>query len=292
MSTSDSQTSAVAPTPFYTIDDVRIRLRDHFVNADPSTHPSRWDDLWNTQEFLPWDRGTFNPALADVLASQTSLLGPPTTVDETTGVKRRKRALVPGCGKGYDVLLLASFGYDSYGVEASANAVAACEKYAEEAAEQYMARDMDVGSGSVKFVYGDFFKDDWVGEVDGGLGQGFDVVYDYTFLCALPPSLRPTWAARQSQLLAPTGRLICLEFPTHTSPASGGPPWALPPVVYEEILSRPGEEISYDDDMNVVVQTPVRDNVKALERIAHWQPERTHEAGIGTDWVSIWKHKY
>ncbi|KAF2502688.1 S-adenosyl-L-methionine-dependent methyltransferase [Lophium mytilinum] len=281
-----------APAPFYTVNEVRTRLQSHFLDADPSQHPSRWDDLWKSQDFLPWDRGTWNPALADVLSEQTALLGTPTILDEATGVKRRKRALVPGCGKGYDVLLLASFGYDSYGVEASANAVRACEKYAADAADAYPARDTEVGSGSVKFLFGDFFKDEWVEGVDGGLGDGFDVIYDYTFLCALPPSLRPSWAARQSQLLAPTARLICLEFPTHKSPSSGGPPWALPPVVYEEILARPGEEVTYDEDMNVIVQTPVRDNEKALERLAHWQPERTHEAGIGTDWVSIWKHKY
>ena len=95
-----------------------------------------------------------------------------------------------------------------------------------------------------------------------------------------------------SSLLSPTGRLICLEFPTYKPPSAGGPPWALPPVVYEEILTRPGEEIQYDKEGNVVVQTPVKDNTKALVRTAHWQPERTHEVGKGTDWVGIWKHKY
>jgi len=288
-----SASDPTVPNPPFSINDaVRTRLQEHFLPFVQSLHPSRWDDLWKTQDFLPWDRGTYNPALADVLTQRSDLLGAPTVIDDSTGVKRRKRALVPGCGKGYDVLLLASFGYDSYGVEASANAVRACEKYAEEAAEGYMARDPEVGSGSVKFLYGDFFKDGWVGEVDGGLGEGFDVIYDYTFLCALPPTLRPSWSARQSQLLAPTGRLICLEFPTTKSTTSGGPPWALPAVVYEEILTRPGEEIKYDEDMNVIVQTPVQENEKALERLAHWQPERTHEAGIGTDWVSIWKHKF
>ena len=95
-----------------------------------------------------------------------------------------------------------------------------------------------------------------------------------------------------SSLLSPTGRLICLEFPTYKPPSTGGPPWALPPVVYEEILTRPGEEIQYNKEGNVVVQTLVKDNAKALVRIAHWQPERTHKVGKGTDWVGIWKHKY
>jgi len=273
-------------------DEARERLRQHFLNSDPSTHPSRWDDLWKTGDFLPWDRGTPNPALVDTLEQRTELLGPVIITDSTTGLKRRKRALVPGCGKGYDVLLLASFGYDAYGVEASANAVKACEKYAAEQADKYPARNTEVGSGSVKFVFGDFFKDEWIAGVDGGLKEGFDLVYDYTFLCALPPTLRPAWSDRMSSLLSPTGRLICLEFPTYKPPSTGGPPWALPPVVYEEILTRPGEEIQYDKEGNVVVQMPVKDNAKALVRTAHWQPERTHEVGKGTDWVGIWKHKY
>lgn len=271
-------------------DEARERLRQHFLNGDPSTHPSRWDDLWKTGDFLPWDRGTPNPALVDTLEQRTELLGPAITTDPATGLKRRKRALVPGCGKGYDVLLLASFGYDAYGVEASANAVKACEKHAAEQADKYPARNTEVGS--VKFVFGDFFKDEWIAGVNGELREGFDLVYDYTFLCALPPTLRPTWSDRMSSLLSPTGRLICLEFPTYKPPSTGGPPWALPPVVYEEILTRPGEEIQYDKEGNVVVQTPVKDNAKALVRIAHWQPERTHEVGKGTDWVGIWKHKY
>ena len=173
--------SIVSTTPGIPFtDEARERLRQHFLNSDPSTHPSRWDDLWKTGDFLPWDRGTPNPALVDTLEQRTELLGPAITNDPTTGLKQRRRALVPGCGKGYDVLLLASFGYDAYGVEASANAVKACEKYAAEQADKYPARNTEVGSGSVKFVYGDFFKDEWIADVDGGLREGFDLVYDYT----------------------------------------------------------------------------------------------------------------
>jgi len=170
-----STTPGVPPT-----DEARERLRQHFLNSDASTHPSRWDDLWKTGDFLPWDRGTPNPALVDTLEQRTELLGPAITTDSATGPKRRKRALVPGCGKGYDVLLLASFGYDAYGVEASANAVKMCEKHAAEQADKYPARNTEVGSGSVKFVLGDFFKDKWIAGVDGGLREGFDLVYDYT----------------------------------------------------------------------------------------------------------------
>jgi hypothetical protein len=93
-----------------------------------------------------------------------------------------------------------------------------------------------------------------------------------------------------SNLLAPTGKLVCLEFPTYKEPSTGGPPWALPPDVYEMLLPRPGEEIKYDKE-GYVVKDEREPSEKALVRIAHWQPDRTHEIGKGTDWVGIWKRR-
>jgi hypothetical protein len=92
-----------------------------------------------------------------------------------------------------------------------------------------------------------------------------------------------------SNLLAPSGNLVCLEFPTYKEPSTGGPPWALPPAVYEMLLPRPGEEIQYDEEGYVVKEEKVPSD-KGLTRVAHWQPDRTHEIGKGTDWVGIWKH--
>jgi hypothetical protein len=114
------------------------------------------------------------------------------------------------------------------------------------------------------------------------------------FLCALPPSLRPRWAARMSQLLSPTGILICLEFPTHKPASSGGPPWSLPPTVHLELLKRPGEDIQYNDE-GVVVATTREEAGNALVRAAHWTPKRTHDVavikGVVRDCVSVWRHK-
>lgn len=95
------------------------------------------------------------------------------------------------------------------------------------------------------------------------------------------------------QLLAPGGALVCLEFPTYKPPKSGGPPYSLPPTVHEELLKRPGEEISYDEDEKVR-STDRPESDKALRRVAHWKPKRTHEVAIINgeikDWVSVW-HK-
>ena len=108
--------------------------------------------------------------------------------------------------------------------------------------------------------------------------------------------MRPAWALRMSQLLSETGQLVCIEFPSNKDPKLGGPPFSLPPPVYLEHLSHPGEELPYDEITGHVVEgSSSAENVATLKRIAHWQPERTHEIGYGpdgkvVDWISIWKH--
>lgn len=92
-----------------------------------------------------------------------------------------------------------------------------------------------------------------------------------------------------SQLLASDGRFICVEFPSAKDPKVGGPPFALPPSVYVEHLAHPGKEIPYEDTGHVKEGESGLESLGALSRIAHWQPERTHEIGKGQDWVSICK---
>ncbi|KAL1310485.1 hypothetical protein AAFC00_000775 [Neodothiora populina] len=292
--------------------DARERLKATFVDRDPSTHPERWDALWQKKD-TPWDQGTPNPALVDFLREPKDLIPTPVAAEGGTTTRRRK-ALVPGCGAGYDVLLFASFGYDAYGVEGSRTAIEAAEqaKANHESRPEYAVADSKVGCGEARFLYGNFFEDDWLDEIEGSEKEGFDVIYDYTFLCALPPAIRPKWAQRMSRLLSPTGRLVCLEFPTYKAPSLGGPPWAVRPAFYVALLSRPGEAIEYDDGGNlkngyeydeqvglvkrtereagVEVVEGVERTEKGLLRVAHWRPERTHEIGKETDWISVWRH--
>jgi hypothetical protein len=92
------------------------------------------------------------------------------------------------------------------------------------------------------------------------------------------------------ELLAPGGTLICLEFPTYKEPSTGGPPFGIKPETYEMLLPFPGEEPEYDSEGYVIKQERPP-NPKGLTRVAHWQAERTHPIGQGTDWVGLWKHK-
>ena len=105
--------------------------------------------------------------------------------------------------------------------------------------------------------------------------------------------MRPAWALRMSQLLAEEGigKLICLEFPTYKDPLTGGPPYGLTPMTYIEHLSHPGKEVPYDNAGHVKEGRSQDCAAESFERIGHWQPERTHAIGKGTDWVSIWRRR-
>ena len=159
------------------LQETRARLANHFSNGTAS-EGSRWAELWDKGDFLPWDRHMPNPALEDILTERRDLIGPPTLKDGSES-ERRKCALVPGCGKGYDVLLLASFGYDAYGLEVSETAVKRCLLEQRETGHRYPVRDQAVGAGKVVFIQGDFFETAWLHEYVGRNGQ-FDLIYDYT----------------------------------------------------------------------------------------------------------------
>lgn len=143
---------------------------DSYVNG--------WDELWKKCDNLPWDRGSPNPALEDTLIERRSTIGEPLAQDAQGNTYRRK-ALVPGCGRGVDVLLLASFGYDSYGLECSDGAVEACKQEQAKNGDKYPARDAKVGQGKIAFVHGDFFANDWLEKLGLSLNS-FDLIYDYT----------------------------------------------------------------------------------------------------------------
>lgn len=90
---------------------------------------------------------------------------------------KKLKALVPGCGKGYDVLLLASWGYEAYGLEIASTALEAARKVEAEMSGQKEYETKREG-GSVTWLSGDFFEDGFLKNVQG---EGkFDLIYDYT----------------------------------------------------------------------------------------------------------------
>jgi thiopurine S-methyltransferase len=144
---------------------------------------------------MPWDAGGVPAELATHLARRPNA----------------GRALVPGCGSGYEAVTLAAAGFDVLAIDFSPAAVV-------------RAREVTAGSGA-RVEVSDFFDlaDDC-----------FRFVYERAFLCALPPARRADWARQCARLLPAGGRLAGYFFLGPT-PADG-PPFAIPPDELEALL--------------------------------------------------------
>ena len=87
-----------------------------------------------------------------------------------------------------------------------------------------------------------------------------------------------------------------MEFPTTKPTDAGGPPFALPRVVYDALLGRPGQEIPYDEKNAVDLERLGPEGHDALECLAHIVPKRSHadgydEKGNMIDRLSVWTHR-
>ncbi|KAJ7336407.1 S-adenosyl-L-methionine-dependent methyltransferase [Mycena albidolilacea] len=180
-----------------TLPDNPIRAKIREIITD---NPHSWDDAWK-QNVTPWDAGAIQPPLREVTQSGE-------VVFPKTG-----RAFVPGCGSGYDAIYISSeLGLDTLAIDISPIAVANASK--------------NIPDGlNTRFEVQDFFSfsvpDD----------EKFDLIYDYTFFVAIPPSRRPEWGTQMNSLIKPGGYLITLVFPLDPE-TDVGPPWFVRPEHY------------------------------------------------------------
>jgi hypothetical protein len=83
------------------------------------------------------------------------------------------------------VIFLATHGFDTVGLEVSAQAVDTARSYAASAFSVKSTTE-NFDRGELDFVQGDFFSQDWQSNALGGT-DGFDLVYDYTVRPTAPP---------------------------------------------------------------------------------------------------------
>ena len=173
-------------------------------SVSEQAHP-RWVGMWEAGLKIgdAFDIGFSCPALVNEIA---------------LGRIPEGRALVPGCGRGYDVYALASPTRLAIGVELSEKALEAARELKQEC----------LTPENATFQVGDFFKLSTTPE------NQFDFVYDYTFLCAFDPSVRQAWAIKMSELVKPGGLLMTLVFPICEK--TGGPPFAVSLEMVEGLL--------------------------------------------------------
>lgn len=179
-----------------------------------SASVKKWEGMWaaGLQPGAAFDCQQCEPAFAELLAPGGALAG-------GTG-----RALVPGCGRGYAVASLAAAGYHTTGLELAASAVTAAQKYLNSV--DGIATKWDV-------IEADFFT-------HSPPSGGYDLIYDCTFLCAIPPEAREKWADTMAQLLAPSGELVTLIFPVKDVPYEGGPPYSMSTTLVRGLLETRG----------------------------------------------------
>jgi len=191
-----------------------------------STHPNAPQNpahqIWGAglQPGQRFDAGKPPPLLPHLLSTSAPVAG--------------RRALVPGCGRGYDVLAAAAAGAAlAVGIDISEDAIRSAEEHrdatviAEVAARARFERadffsykhaggPFDVGcvvreAGVVGGMSGACFCL-WLRVSTAGCSDAEPTStshrFDYTFLCALPPTnIRKQWAEGWARNLAPGGRL-------------------------------------------------------------------------------------
>ncbi|EIM88233.1 S-adenosyl-L-methionine-dependent methyltransferase [Stereum hirsutum FP-91666 SS1] len=181
-----------------------------------------WEEAWR-RGITPWENfDGAQPPLRDLIVSAR------------VPFKSPGRALVPGCGRGLDAIYIASsLGVDTLGIDISPSAVAAAK--AQLSRHPQAIRD----PGKVTFEELDFFK------LTVPEDERFDIVYDYTFFCAIPPSRRKEWGQQITALTTPDAYLVTLLYPLSVTAEDGGPPYHMRRDHYKDAL--PGWKRAIDE---------------------------------------------
>ncbi|ELU41785.1 TPMT domain-containing protein [Rhizoctonia solani AG-1 IA] len=96
--------------------------------------------------------------------------------------------------------------------------------------------------------------------------EPFDLVYDYTFFCAIPPELRKSWGQRMTEIVRPGGYLIALMYPIDPGRRrNDGPPFPVDFDAYSAVLKE-----SWDNVVNVAPTTS-RPTHEGRERLGVWR---------------------
>jgi SAM-dependent methyltransferase len=146
-----------------------------------------WNQAYETGD-TPWDKGYASPPLEEFLARR-----------HVAG-----RVLVPGCGSGHDVRLLAAQGAEVVGMDIAPGAIRQAEAFTPVGAERY--------------ELGDFLQ------MDAEHLAAYDWVVEHTCLCAMEPCARTAYAAAVRLALKPAGQFLAVFFREVSNYTGEGPP--------------------------------------------------------------------
>jgi SAM-dependent methyltransferase len=168
----------------------------------PGDRASRWNARYEAGT-TGWDLGAPAPPLAAWLSDR--------------GVVPGARVLVPGCGRGHDARGWAAAGGQVTGVDFAPRALRAAAELAADAGLEIEWVGADVTA----------LPASWTGR--------FDVIWEHTCLCALPPDLRAPYVDELGRVLAPSGQVHALLW---AHGREGGPPWTMDESVVRPLVER------------------------------------------------------
>lgn len=157
------------------------------MNDTPERSGFDWETRFRDGH-TPWERGGLHPALARWAA--------------TGAVRAGRSIIVPGCGRALEPLELARLGLNVTAADLSATALAWQRA-------QFNAAGLDA-----ELVEGDVLA--WRPD------EPADLVWEQTFLCAIPPALRADYERAVHAWLKPGGALLALFM---QKAERGGPPY-------------------------------------------------------------------
>ena len=148
-----------------------------------------WDDCY-AEGRTGWDRGEVHPALLHWM--ETKWLALPSSI------------IVPGCGRGYEVVELARQGGDVTGIEIATEPT------------EHLRRQLESYQQNARVIQKSIF--------DFQPPLPVDAVYEQTCLCAIEPKRRADYERAVFQWLKPGGKLFAL-FAQKSENPSHGPPY-------------------------------------------------------------------
>lgn len=173
------------------------------INHFDINTPSFWNNKYNSNQDA-WDLKSTTP----IFKNWSSKLN-----------KNKPQTIcIPGCGKGYDALYLASKGHNVYAIDFSSSALS------------YLKRNNIYSNLTI--IQSDFFN------LSDEYFNYFDIIIEYTFFCAIDISKRSNYVNISKKILKSGGSFVGIIFPINYIHKDDGPPFKVDMDIFEHLFSQ------------------------------------------------------